>query len=299
MNASHYHFTLGDLRLTVVGDGQTGLPPHPLYATNATPEEVEKTLERHCLPTDVYLLQCNAIIVRSSGRTVLIDTGAGHTLGEDLGFLPSHLRNAGVAPETIDTVVLTHGHLDHVGGITKGDGSLTYPNAQFYIHEAEWRFWLSDEVDLLSMAVEEGFRDNFRQAARENLSAIKGCVQTFTYGEQILPFVETVAAPGHTPGHTALLIGSGEHTLLHLADVIHHPAFDLEHPSWRTAFDQDAGEAHRTRLSLLDKAAQERALLTAYHLPFPALGHIRKEGSAYDWDAIPWRFEGVSKSSRD
>lgn len=292
MNATYYHFTLGDLRLTVVGDGQGELPPHPLYVTNATLEEVETTLERHRLPTDIYLLQCNALVVRSGGHTVLIDTGAGRTLGEDFGFLPAHLKDAGIEPKAVDTVVLTHGHLDHVGGITQRDGSLTYSNAQFYIHEAEWAFWLADKIDLSGMTVDEGFRDNFRNAARENLSAIKERVQLFAYGEQILSFVKTVAAPGHTPGHTALLLGSGENTLLHLADVVHHPAFDLEHPSWRTAFDQDADEAHRTRLSLLDKAAHERSLLFAYHLPFPALGYIRKEGEAYCWDATPWRFAG-------
>jgi len=265
---------------------------HPLYAANATREEVEATLERHHLPTDAYLLQCNALVVRSGKHTVLIDTGAGRTLGEGFGSLPSHLQDAGVGPEAVDTVVLTHGHLDHVGGITKGDGSLTYPNAQFYIHEAEWAFWRADGVDLSGTALEEDFRDNFRQAARGNLSAIKGRVQLFNYGEQILPFVKTVAAPGHTPGHVALLLGSGEKTLLHLADVIHHPAFDLAHPSWRTAFDQDADEACRTRLSLLDKTAHERSLVTAYHLPFPALGYVRKEGNAYSWDAAPWRFAG-------
>lgn len=290
MNATHYHFTLGDLRLTVVSDGQAELPPHPLYAANATPLEVEATLERHYLPTNAYLLQCNALVVRSAERIVLVDTGAGRTLGEGFGFLPAHLQDAGVGPEAVDTVVLTHGHLDHVGGITKSDGSLTYPNAQFYIHEAEWAFWLADEIDLSGMAVEKDFRDTFRQAARENLNAIKGRVQLFNYGEQILPFVKTVAAPGHTSGHAALLLGSGEKTLLHLADVIHHPAFDLEHPGWRTAFDQDADEAHRTRLSLLDKAGHKRSLLFVYHLPFPALGYTRKEGDAYSWDAMPWRF---------
>lgn len=213
-------------------------------------------------------------------------------MGEDFGLLSKHLRDAGVEPESIDTVVLTHGHLDHVGGITKADGSLTYPNARFYIHKAEWAFWLSNEIDLSGMVVEEGFRENFRKAARENLGAIKGRVQLFNDDEQILPFMRTVAAPGYTPGHTALLLGSGENLLLHLADVIHHPAFDLEHPSWRTAFDQDADEAYRTRLSLLDKVAREGSLVIAYHLPFPALGSVRNEGDAYSWDAVPWRFAG-------
>ena len=273
-----------------MGDGQTELAPHPLYAANATADEVRTTLERRHLPTDAYLLQCNALVVRSDEHTVLIDTGAGTHLGENFGFLPARLQDAGIEPEAVDTVVLTHGHLDHVGGITKGDGSLTYPNAQFLLHEAEWAFWLSDKIDLSGMAVEEDFRDNFRRAARGNLGAIRDRVQLFNYGEQILPFMETVAAAGHTPGHTALRIGNGQNTLVHLADAVHHPAFDLEHPSWRTAFDQDADEAHRTRLLLLDDAVQEGRLLIAYHLPFPALGYARRERSAYGWDAAPWRF---------
>ena len=290
MNATSYRFTLGELRLTVVGDGQAQFPPHPLYAANVEAQDLETTLKRHHLPTNRYLLQCNALVVQDGERTILIDAGAGSTLGEDLGFLPTNLKAAGIEPERVDAIVLTHAHLDHVGGITKPDGDLVYPNAQFYIHEAEWAFWRSDEVDLSGMAVEAGFRDNFRQVAADNLSAIEERVKLFGYDEYILPFIQTIAASGHTPGHTALLIESGGDQLLHLADVVHHPAFDLEHPDWRTAFDQDAEEAARTRSALLDRAVEDDTLLFAYHLPFPALGYARKEGSGYGWDALPWHF---------
>jgi glyoxylase-like metal-dependent hydrolase (beta-lactamase superfamily II) len=132
------------------------------------------------------------------------------------------------------------------------------------------------------MPIEEGFRQNFIGAARKNLIPFSDRIVPFGYGQQILPGIQAVDAAGHSPGHAAYLIASGKESLLHVGDVFHHEAFDLEHSDWATAFDQDAKAAYRTRLRMLDQAAADKSFLMYYHVPFPAIGYVRKRATATD-----------------
>jgi glyoxylase-like metal-dependent hydrolase (beta-lactamase superfamily II) len=289
-NASYYHFNIGEFSATIIGDGQAQFPAHPLYAVNARPGEVKKALRRRFLDTEKYTLQCNILLVNNGRDKVLIDTGAGPTLGNDLGHLPTHLRAAGVQPDQITAVLVSHGHLDHIGGLVGPSGLPNFPNAQLYLSEPEWRFWHSNTIDLSSMPIADGFRQNFINAARTNLEPLKERITTFKFGQEVLPGITAIPAQGHSPGHTAFLVASGPDSLLHAGDVFHHPAFDLAHPQWATAFDQDAALAHQTRRALLGQASSDRSLLMAYHLPFPALGHVRKVGRRYEWVAANWLF---------
>ncbi len=289
-NSPFYHFTVGTFKATIIADGQALFPAYPLYAVNASKEVVESALYQHFLPTDNYLLQCNCLYLENSQERILIDTGAGNTLGDGFGNLPQNLKKLGISKAQITAILLTHCHLDHIGGLMV-NGQKAFPNATIYLSEQEWKFWSAQEIDLSSMPIEASFRKNFKDTANKNLQPLKKQIQTFKFGEEILSGIQTVKAIGHSPGHTCFLIGRGNDLLMHTGDIFHHPAFDLAHPNWTTAFDQDAQQAYKTRIKLLDMVATERIRVMSYHTPFPALGHLKKKENFYKWVAAPWRIE--------
>ncbi len=283
-SAAYHRFTIGVFDAVAVSDGTMSVPAYPTYAPNADPREVERTLRAHGLPADHYDLQGTALVVDTGAHRVLIDAGAGAELGPGLGRLAANLRAAGVDTGDIDTVILTHAHPDHIGGIAAEDGTLTFPNARYHIASVEWAFWTAPNVDLTPVRLDDALKARFVAAARRHLGAIAGRVALFAPDGEIVPGVRAVAAPGHTSGHSAVLIASGDARLLHVADVFHSAAFDLDHPDWQTAFDYDAGQAFTTRRRLLDEASADRMPLMAYHMPFPGLGRVRARADRYDWE---------------
>lgn len=293
-NAAIYRFKIGEFDAVSVSDGQVAFPAYPTYAPNATKEAVEQSLRENFMPVELYILNCNALFVDTGRNKVLIDTGAGKELGAQLGRLATNLKTVGVQPEQIDTVVISHGHPDHIGGLVAGDGLLQFRNAQHFIAEAEWNFWTSEQIDFGGMRIDDNFKKVFVSAAQTHLRLLTKRVTLFSPDRELVSGIYAVAAPGHTPGHCAILVSSGNAQLLHAADTFHNQAFDLDNPDWATAFDLDPAQAHKTRLRLLDQAAADRTLLMAYHMPFPGLGHVRIKNGRYDWVAAPWLFNQPS-----
>jgi glyoxylase-like metal-dependent hydrolase (beta-lactamase superfamily II) len=289
-NVAYYHFTIGKFKATIIGDGQAQFPPHPLYAPNASKTQVEDALSNHFLPTDFYTLQCNVMLLERDKEKILIDTGAGTSLGPQLGKLYHNLSAIHVKPEEITSILITHCHLDHISGLISENGAPNFPNALIFLAEKEWNFWKEDFIDLSPMLLEDAFKQNFINAAHRNLRPLRDKIQTFKFGQEVVSGVYAIDAVGHTPGHTAFLIQSDNVSFLNVGDVFHHPAFDLEHPEWATAFDQDPKQAYKTRIKMLDQAATDKVMLTSYHVPFPAVGHVRKKGNHYEWEGIMWKF---------
>ncbi|MDP9363146.1 MAG: MBL fold metallo-hydrolase [Chloroflexota bacterium] len=290
-NAAAYRFTIGDVEATVVSDGQADFPPYPTYAPHASPAEVEQAMREWFLPPDRYTLNANALVLDTDDARLLVDAGAGATLGADLGRLADNLRSSGIPPESIDVVLLTHAHVDHIGGLLTGDGVLVFPSAKHFVPAAEWRFWTAPNPDLDRLPIDGTFKRLFLDTARRNLAALTDRVTLFQLGGEVVPGVRAIDAFGHTPGHSALEIVARGGRLLHVADVFHHEAFDLAHPHWRTAFDHDPDRATATRRRLLEQAAEERSLVMAYHAPFPGLGHVRVVDNRFGWEPIPWRLD--------
>ncbi|MBD3886297.1 MBL fold metallo-hydrolase [Phormidium tenue FACHB-886] len=298
-NAGVYQFRVGNFEVATVSDGLLKLPPLPTYAPLAAPEEVEQAMIERFWSPNTLSLYFNALYVDTGTHHVLIDTGAGTELGTELAKLSQNLAAAGIQPQDIDTVIITHAHPDHIGGIVAQNGQLTFPKAQYYISEAEWQFWMAPTVDLSSLLVPDQFKQGIVAAARKHLRAITSRVHRFQPEQEIIPGIVAIAAPGHTPGQSALKIQSGSSQLIVVADVFFNEAFDLEHPDWQTGFDLDPQQAVETRRRLLNQVANERTMVIAYHMPFPALGHIRLQndaidivnGNHYEWEPVLWQFE--------
>lgn len=298
-NAGVYQFRVGNFKVATISDGLLKLPPLPTYAPLADPQEVEQAMIERFWSPDNLSLYFNALYVDTGTHHVLIDTGAGTELGTELAKLPQNLAAIGIQPQDIDTVIITHAHPDHIGGIVAPNGELTFPNAQYYISEAEWQFWMAPTVDLSSLLVPDPFKQGIIAAARKHLQAIASRVHRFQPDQRIIPGIVAIAAPGHTPGQSALRIESEGSQLIVAADVFFNEAFDLEHPDWQTGFDLDPQQAAETRRRLLNQVANERTMVLAYHMPFPALGYIRLQDNArvpanitrYEWEPILWQFD--------
>lgn len=259
-NTGVYQFRIGNFKVATISDGLLKLPPLPTYAPLADPEEVEQAMiERFWSPDDLSLY-FNALYIDTGTHHVLIDTGAGTELGTGLAKLSQNLAAIGIQPQDIDTVIITHAHPDHIGGIVASTGQLTFPNAQYYISEAEWQFWMAPTVNLSSLLIPNQFKQGIIAAARKHLRAITSRVHCFQPDQEIIPGIVVIAAPGHTPGQSALKIESVSSQLIVVADVFFNEAFDLEHPDWQTGFDLDPQQAAETRRRLLNQVANDDLL---------------------------------------
>lgn len=288
-NSGVYHFKVGDFNAMVVSDGTLSFPAS-FFVPNADPTAVTAALTEHFLSTEDIFAHLNALYVETDEHKALIDTGAGNAFGPSAGHLLENLETAGIAAADIDTVILTHAHPDHIGGILDVEGQLRFPNAQFYISQAEADFWLADTVEIPKSLLDEDTKTGLIATAKANLSAIADRTTLFAMGDEVVPHIQAVDSAGHTPGQASFLITSGEDSLLSTGDVFFSDPLNLENPDWEVAFDGDPEQGVIARRDLLESVTAERRLLLVPHMPFPGLGHVKTQEDAYGWEPIIWRF---------
>ena len=286
-NSEVYRFAIGDLKATVVTDGAFVVPPI-MFAANATEAEHQAALEQAFLPLSEVQVHLNMLFVETGGNKVLIDTGNGSAAGPATGKLRANLIAAGIDPLSIDTVVLTHMHPDHILGLRDAEGAATFPNAVIRVSEPEWAFWSQPDVSLANMQVPEDFKSSVISTVKSFLPLIADKLDTFRLDGDILPGISSIAATGHSPGQSAILLSSGNEQLVHLADVTHNHALNVAHPDWKPAVDQDPDLAAQSRNRLLDRVSADRLKVLGYHFPFPGLGHIRADQDGFNWVPSGW-----------
>lgn len=265
-----HRFKVGELELMALRDGGADLPnDNKVLGVGRTPQEVAEVLAAAGLPTDKLSLSIQPLLVRTGARLVLLDAGAGASFGPGAGKLPQSLRAAGVEPGQITDVAISHSHGDHIVGLIGAGGALTFPNARVHMAQAEWDY-LKAEPKMAAL-----------------VKAIEAKVAPFPPGAAIAPGITAVDLSGHTPGHSGYQVASGGTRLLYVGDTMHHHVISVRRPDWTIAFDTDAAAAQARRKAVLARAADENLLIHAVHFPFPGLGHIRRRGEGYVWEALP------------
>jgi glyoxylase-like metal-dependent hydrolase (beta-lactamase superfamily II) len=183
-------------------------------------------------------------------------------------------------------VIISHYHQDHVDGVVGIDGKPAFPNAEILVPAVEHKFWMDDgEMSRATPGRMEGLFKNNRRVMSDN---ILKRLSTYEWGKEIAPGITAISTPGHTPGHTSFVIASGPAKLFVFSDVTNRPELFVRNPGWHAFFDQIPDQAEQTRHKVLDMLVADRMLVQTFHAPFPALGHIEKDGQSYRFVAAPW-----------
>ena len=277
-----YRFNVGNAEVTVVSDGALGLGDPKGTFTGVPDDELRKMLSDNFLSPENVVLEQNSPIVNMGDKLVLFDTGMGTSkaFGPTTGRQQKSMAEAGIKPEDIDAVVLSHAHVDHIGGIVDANGKVLFPNAQFYMAQSDFDFW-TDEGKL------GGATKDFVVHARKNLLPVRDRLVFFKDGQEFLPGVQAMAAPGHTVGHHMFMVTSDGKSFAFLGDLTHHAVLLLEKPLMEFSYDTDPKQAAQSRVKMLTMLAANKTPVMSYHFAWPGYGHVAKTGEGFHYYPQP------------
>jgi len=285
-----YRYKVGDFEVTVVSDGLSRFKLPDNFVTNVKKEEVQNALGAAHYDREMFDNTYTPILVNTGSKLILIDTGTGEagfnsSKGMNGQFI-NNLAASGLKPENIDTIIISHYHNDHVGGLVKADNSPAYPNAEILVPANEHKFWMDDgEMSRAAPGRMEGlFKNNRRIFNAEVLKRVR----TFEWDKEVVPGITSVGTPGHSTAHTSFVVQSGNKKVFVQGDVTHVPDLFARNPGWHLAFDQDANIAEATRRKVYDMLAAEKMMVQGFHYPFPAHAYIEKSGDGYREIMVPW-----------
>lgn len=282
---------IGTLRVTALFDGSVALTRQQL--SNVAPAERDRLLAQGYVPEYDKGLQTavNAYLIQDGSHLSLIDTGTAQCLGPGLGQVLSNLRAAGYDPAQVDDVLLTHAHPDHLCGLLDAQGRPAFPNATVWLSEADAAYWLDPASEAGAVPMLQ-FAFPLARAAVAPYQA-QGRLRRFQPGISALPAgITALDSQGHTPGHVSYRFDGGTgNTVLVWGDVLHYHAVQFAQPDASFEADSDRSKAIASRRRLLAQAADGRWWVAGAHLPFPGLGHVRREGKAFAW--VPTEFGAV------
>jgi glyoxylase-like metal-dependent hydrolase (beta-lactamase superfamily II) len=267
--------TIGDIEVTPISDGVLRTSLDVVLKLDRAERE---RLSGKSIGDPIHI-SVTAFLLKLQHRYALIDVGSGDTMGPTLGRVPESLRAAGVAPEQIETIFLTHLHPDHSNGLVDHAGRAVFPNAELILHEEEARFWLDrDETS----ATEERIRRNIAKA-RVTTAPYRARMRTVRDGEA-MPGVSAILQAGHTPGHTGWLLHSGNDSLLIWGDLVHLASIQIPRPDTGLVYDVDPQMAGVTRQRMFDRIAADRLRVAGAHIDFPGFGYVTRSGAGYRFE---------------
>lgn len=281
---------LGQFEITALQDGSTELDTKLFRSINET--DLNHLLSRMFISTSKLQTSVNAYLINTGTHLVLVDTGAAKLSHPALGYLLQNMKDAGYDPTQVDTIIITHMHGDHIGGLNDAGGEPLFPKATVWVAQAENDFWLSQKhADAAPAHMQPNFKEAQESAARY---MAKGRWKTFKEGTMVVPGIQAVKANGHTPGHTAYAVESKGQKLLIWGDLVYSHAVQFARPGVSVEFDIDPKQAIATRKNIMKKMAASKTLVAGMHLPFPGIGHVRDEGKgSYAW--VPIEYAPMAK----
>lgn len=222
----------------------------------------------------------NIFLLNLEDKMVLVDAGWGPD-GAVKGRALEELENVGITPDMIDVVLLTHMHGDHIAGLINQDDEPIFPNAEILASKPEYDFWLAK-----STLVDPSYK-SWAEIAQKVATAYRGRCFAFNFGKEVLPGVQAVGAPGHTPGHTAFLVTGSQNSLLIAGDFVHATALQFAHPDEYPSYDMDQPTAAKIRRALMEMAIEENLVIGGMHIQHPGLGVVKKSGRGYQFIPLP------------
>lgn len=277
----YFRFMLGQFEATALSDGTLQLPIADIL-TNMTPDEAKQALARSFLASPLET-SVNAYLINTGDKLVLIDTGASDLFGPTLGKLSANLVASGYSADQVDEVYLTHMHPDHVGGLLVS-GVAAFPNAIVRAERREADYWLSEKNLEVAPEASKQFFTGPIKSLQPYVDA--GRLKPFDGDTQLLPGIKAIVTQGHTPGHSMYQIESQSQKLLLWGDMVHVAAIQFDRPDVTIQYDSDTNVAAEQRKKYFAEAAAQGYLIGGAHIPFPGLGHVRADGTAYTFVPI-------------
>lgn len=278
-----YKYKIGSVEVTALYDGVWKKPHDPAFIKNAGIDEIKEALAKAGMTADYVPIPLTVIVLKIGDKLVMIDSGSGVGQWQPTAVsLPDNLKGAGIDPAKIGTILISHFHPDHIFGLMeKGSNAPNYPNAELVVSATEYKWW-----------TEPGRVEKLPEGRKPLGARIQAAFPTWKNfrlvdGEtEVVPGVRLVNAPGHTPGHSAFLLASGNQQLMISNDVAYVPALLAPHPEWQGAYDQDGPLAVETRRKLLDRVISDKMAICGAHFPFPGAGRFVKDGAGYAFTPV-------------
>jgi glyoxylase-like metal-dependent hydrolase (beta-lactamase superfamily II) len=274
---------VGDIEVIAVNDGVARRPLGEEFVRNAPIAEVKAMLASQGLATDYIDIPFTAFVLVMGSQRMLIDTGLGEFAPPTAGKLLANLAAAGLQPADITAVVISHYHGDHINGVRKRDGSWTFPNAKVHVPAPEHAFWMDDAK---MNAAPEAMKGAFQAVRRVFADMPADKLVRFEPGSAVAPGLTSIAAFGHTPGHTLFEHKGGGQTFTYLADLTNVPALFARNPDWAVQFDMDAEAARKVRREMFARVVANNAVVGGFHFPFPAFGRVAAAGNGYAFQPL-------------
>lgn len=291
-----YRYQVGDFDLRVIRDGWIAFPAST-FAVNASPQALEEAVAEAGQTMEMFALDLQVLLIDTGEHLVLVDPGAGlptpaigpvlaamsvEGFAGETGHLIPTLQAEGITPEDIDVVIFTHLHVDHISGAADTAGQPAFPNARYVTSQAEYDYW-SAGPDLSEVYGSDVFKMFFRNSALGIIDVLGDQLELVEPNTEIVPGITVIPAPGHTPGHMAVEITSGEETMLHVGDAAADPVLHLKHPEWFISFVSWPAQEMLTRRAILNRAADENLLVQTVHFAYPGVGRVTRDGDAWSW----------------